>query len=69
MKVILRSDALDVKQLWVHRLVAKAFIANPNDFPNVGHANSNPADNNMSNLVWGVRPSPRKLPVTGERYA
>ncbi|MDL2185607.1 NUMOD4 domain-containing protein [Pseudomonas sp. ChxA] len=61
MKVILRSDESGVKQLWVHRLVAKAFLANPNDFPNVGHANSNPADNNMTNLVWGVRPSPRKL--------
>ena len=36
----------------VHRLVAEAFIPNPNNFPQVDHINDNPKDNRMSNLRW-----------------
>lgn len=36
----------------VHRLVAKAFIENPNGKPNINHIDNNPLNNNVSNLEW-----------------
>lgn len=37
---------------FVHRLVAKAFIPNPNNFPLINHKDENPANNNVDNLEW-----------------
>lgn len=41
--------------LLVHRLVAEAFIPNPNNYPIVRHMNNNPSDNRVSNLKWGTQ--------------
>ena len=41
-----------VKQFGVHRIVAKAFIPNPNGLATVDHKNGNKEDNNVSNLQW-----------------
>ena len=40
------------KSFQVHRLVAKAFIPNPNDFPIVNHKDENPLNNKVDNLEW-----------------
>lgn len=36
----------------VHRIVAEAFLPNPNGFPVVDHINDNPKDNRSCNLQW-----------------
>ena len=36
----------------VHRIVAEAFIENPDDLPLVNHKDENPANNTVDNLEW-----------------
>lgn len=40
------------KNYLIHRLVAKAFIPNPNNYPVVNHKDENPSNNNVNNLEW-----------------
>lgn len=40
---------------YIHRMVAKAFIPNPNNYLNVRHLNDIPTDNYASNLAWGTQ--------------
>lgn len=41
--------------LYVHRLVAEAFIPNPNNYPFVLHRDNNPSNNHWDNLRWGTQ--------------
>lgn len=50
-RLILRKDGRDVPNL-VHRLVARAFISNPYDLPEVNHKDENPRNNLSTNLEW-----------------
>ena len=43
------------KYPYVHRLVAKAFIPNPNNYPYVRHIYDEPDDNYYRRLAWGTQ--------------
>lgn len=50
-KVWLYKDGIR-KQHQVHRLVAQAFIPNPENLPLINHKDCDPTNNNVSNLEW-----------------
>lgn len=41
-----------VKNEYIHRLVAKTFIPNPHNLPQVDHIDGNKSNNNVNNLRW-----------------
>lgn len=49
--VVLCNDG-KVKNCKVHRLVANAFIPNPNGYRCVNHKDENPSNNQVDNLEW-----------------
>ena len=49
--VVLCKDS-KTKSFLVHRLVAKAFIENPNNYPCINHKDENKTNNNADNLEW-----------------
>jgi hypothetical protein len=51
MRVTLHKDGKG-KHHYVHRLVAEAFIPNPDDLPQVNHKDENKTNNNVDNLEW-----------------
>lgn len=50
-RVVLSKNGED-KNYSVHRLVAQAFIPNPNNFSQVNHKDENKANNSVDNLEW-----------------
>lgn len=42
----------DSKKFRIHQIVAKCFIPNPNNFPQINHKDENPLNNHVSNIEW-----------------
>lgn len=57
------------KRIWksIHRIVANAFIPNPENKPQVDHIDGNPSNNNVTNLRWATNVENMNNPVTKER--
>ena len=54
-------------RFYIHRLVAKSFIPNPNNYPCVDHINTDRTNNNVSNLRWCTYSMNAMNPITNER--
>lgn len=51
-KKVYLSMPYEKRNMLVHRLVALAFIPNPNNLPFINHKDENPSNNNVDNLEW-----------------
>lgn len=52
----------------IHRLVAAAFIPNPDNLPEIDHIDGDRANNHADNLRWNTRKQNANNPISIERY-
>lgn len=59
----------ETKSFYVHRLVAEAFISNPNNYQQVNHKDENKGNNCVGNLEWCTRDYNMKYGTIGIRIS
>ena len=57
------------KAITAHRIVATAFIPNPNNYPSIDHIDGNPFNNHISNLRWCTNSMNMNNPITKKRIS
>ena len=52
---IINDTTGKAQQMFLHRLVAEAFLENPNEYDEIDHIDNNKINNNVANLRWCSR--------------
>lgn len=58
-----------LKTIKVHRIVAQAWIPNPDNLATVDHLNFDPADNRAENLIWATHGGNARRSAAAGRFA
>ena len=58
-----------LKKAYIHRLVAEAYLPNPDNLPEVNHKDENKANNALSNLEWCTRQYNNSYGMRNERIS
>lgn len=64
--VLIRKNSIKY-HLYLHRLVAKAFVSNDENKPIVGHKDCNTHNNRVENLYWCTQEENNRHPITRAR--
>ena len=65
----LGNNNIKGKTSLIHRLVAEAFIPNPNDYKEIDHIDGNPSNCNVENLRWCTSSMNQRNPITIKRMS
>jgi len=66
---VVLSNKCNCRTFLVHRLVAEAFIPNPNNLPYINHKDENPSNNCIDNLEWCTQKYNVNYGTTQQRHS